>query len=177
MRRIELDLRDIHQLFNSMDPSPFREKDLDADAEEFIVGWAQEFPSAEPVSLVIHLKQPLDGGDTAASVEEAVRHYFSYRADLTRLELRRLLHVGRVSLAIGLAFLSGCLFISSLVGRSGATAAQITREGLTITGWVAMWRPMQVFLYDWWPIVRRGRIFDKMSRMKVEVLPRPGKSS
>ena len=35
--RIEIYLDRIEQLFNSMDPSPFHEKDLDRDAEEFIV--------------------------------------------------------------------------------------------------------------------------------------------
>ena len=42
--RIEIYLDRIEQLFNSMDPSPFHEKDLDRDAEEFIVSWAQEYP-------------------------------------------------------------------------------------------------------------------------------------
>ena len=40
-----------------MDPSPFHERDLDDDAEEFIVGWAQEFPRRDPVSLVVHVNQ------------------------------------------------------------------------------------------------------------------------
>ena len=35
--RIELRLRRIEQLFDSFDPAPFHEKDLDRDAEEFIV--------------------------------------------------------------------------------------------------------------------------------------------
>jgi hypothetical protein len=42
--RIEVFVDRIEQLFNSMDPSPFQERDLDDDAEEFIVSWAQEFP-------------------------------------------------------------------------------------------------------------------------------------
>ena len=54
---IRLKLRDVLQLFNSMDPSPFIEKDLDADAEEFIVSWAQEFPADDPVRLHIYLEQ------------------------------------------------------------------------------------------------------------------------
>jgi hypothetical protein len=37
---ISLQLRDTNQLFNSMDPSPFIEKDLDDDAKEFIVSRA-----------------------------------------------------------------------------------------------------------------------------------------
>src|SRR5439155_10099296 len=51
VHHIELNLRDINQLFNTMDPSPFHEKDLDHDAEEFILSWAQEFHRHEPVDL------------------------------------------------------------------------------------------------------------------------------
>jgi hypothetical protein len=40
-----------------MDPSPFQERDLDHDAEEFIVDWVREFPRRDPVSLVIHVNQ------------------------------------------------------------------------------------------------------------------------
>ena len=41
---IELSVQEVAQLFESLDPYPFREKDLDKDAEEFIVGWARELP-------------------------------------------------------------------------------------------------------------------------------------
>ena len=33
-----------------------------------------------------------------------------------------------------------------------------------------MWRPMQIYLYDWWPLRRRGRIFVKLSHMPVEAM-------
>ena len=55
--RIEISLREAGQLFNSMDPSPFHEKDLDHDAEEFIESRVSEYHREEPVSLVIHLQQ------------------------------------------------------------------------------------------------------------------------
>jgi hypothetical protein len=44
------------------------------------------------------------------------------------------------------------------------------RESLTIAGWVAMWRPMQTYLYDWWPVRRRSCIYTKLSHMPVEVI-------
>jgi hypothetical protein len=50
------------------------------------------------------------------------------------------------------------------------TWALVARESLTIAGWVAMWRPMQIYLYDWWPLLRRGWIYAKLSHMPVEVL-------
>ena len=54
------------------------------------------------------------------------------------------------------------------VGHLGVPAAALLREGLAIAGWVAMWRPIQIYLYDWWPLRRRGQIFEKMCRMPVE---------
>ena len=169
-RRIEIGLRDINQLFNTIDPSPFHEKDLDADAEEFIVSWAQEFSLRDPVVLVIHLNQMPDGEHPAPLVAQAVQHYFAYRAKLTRLEFRRLMKDGRQSLMIGSAFLVTCLTGSELLGGHAPGAMlTVVRESLTIAGWVAMWKPMEIYLYEWWPVRRRGKIYEKMSHMQVEV--------
>lgn len=155
-----------------MDPSPFHERDLDDDAEEFIVGWAQEFPRRDPVSLVVHVNQLPAHGDPQHLLETAVHNYFAYRAKLNRLEFRHLLKQGRATLIIGLAFLSACLITSQLLRRQAGTLPIVLREGLIIAGWVAMWRPMEIFLYEWWPLLRRGRLYEKLSRMHVETRKR-----
>lgn len=43
------------------------------------------------------------------------------------------------------------------------------KEGFTIAGWVAMWRPMQIFLYEWWPLLRRRSIYANLARASVHV--------
>jgi hypothetical protein len=168
---IKLKLRDMNQLFNSMDPSPFIEKDLDDDAEEFIVSWAREFPPDAPVKLRVHLDQwPAE--DPKGLIQLAVHNHFAHRAELTDLEFRGLMKQGRTSLLIGLSCLAACLVISKALLGDAGTWASILRESLTIAGWVAMWRPMQIYLYDWWPLRRRGRIYARLSRMPVEVVPK-----
>jgi hypothetical protein len=168
---IELNLREVHQLFNSMDPSPFNERDLDDDAEEFIVSWAQEYPTDAPLTLRVHLEQwPPE--DPSAPILEGIHNHFASRARLNRLEFKRLMKQGQFSLLIGLPFLVVCLLITrTLLLREGGAWAGVTRESLTIAGWVAMWRPMQIYLYDWWPIRRRGVIYAKLSQIPVEVIP------
>ena len=168
--RIEVFVDRIEQLFNSMDPSPFPEKDLDHDAEEFIISWAQEFPRKDPISLLIHVNELPVHPDVQRNVETSIHHYFAYRANINRLEFRHLLKEGRTSLIIGLAFLGACLVTSEvLLRRSVDTLAIVFRESLTIGGWVAMWHPMQIFLYEWWPLRRLGRLLEKLSRMHIEV--------
>jgi len=168
--RIELELHEPNQLFNSMDPSPFVDRDLDGDAEEFILNWAQEYSHREPLSLTIHLEH-MPAEDPTAWMAAAVHNFFAYRANLNRLAFRRLMDDGRTSLMVGLAFLAGCLAIRNLLlgGIAGAWAG-VLRESLTIAGWVAMWRPVQIYLHDWWPLWRRGRVLAKLSTMPVEVI-------
>jgi hypothetical protein len=168
--RIQLNLRDVNQLFNTMDPSPFNERDLDHDAEEFIVSWARELPLAEPVVLVIHLAALPREPDAQKMIQESIHHYFNYRLELSRREFRHLMHEGRKALVIGLLFLASCLTASKLLFSTDTSAlSSVGRESLTIAGWVAMWRPMEIYLYDWWPLLRHRKILQKLSRIPVEL--------
>lgn len=167
--RIELRLQDINQLFNSLDPSPFPEQELDADAEEFIVDWAQELPRDEPLLLIIHLaKAPAEGKDEHA-VTEAVQYYFNYRAERAAWKNRQLLREGWKDLGIGLVFLTFCLFSAQFLTRADGTLIAILRESLLIGGWVAMWRPMEIFLYERWPGKRRQALYQRLSNMQVRL--------
>jgi len=158
---LRLSLRNASQLFNSFDPSPFYEKDLDENAERFLVSWARELHPHADLRLTLYLKEPPDSPQPEGWLSQAIHHHFAERVRLTRAELKGLLRQGRASLAIGLAFLIAMEVLASV--SSGAL-----REGLTI-GWVAMWRPLQIYLYDWWPLWQKQRLFGRMSRMPVEL--------
>src|SRR5215831_5005157 len=168
--KIELNLSRFSQLYNSFDPSPFHERDLDQDAEEYIVSSAEEIPHQRPLSLVIYLPadQLPDAG--ASGLTETIHHYFAYRATHERRRLRLLFHDGRIALVTGVLFLFGCLLLRGLLHsiKDGAVPG-ILGEGLLIIGWVAMWRPLEIFLYEWVPISRRCRVFAKLSKMPVVV--------
>jgi hypothetical protein len=171
---IELHLAELQQIFNSLDPTPFRKRDVDPRAEEFIAGWAREISSEKPLGLLIHVDNRADATEEQiAIVQDAVRDYFAERAAVTRQQLRLLFRRGRTSLAIGLVFLAGSIVAGNIAAEmlEGTDFADIARESLLIGGWVAMWRPLEVFLYDWWPIRAEARLFDRLSAMTVRVVP------
>jgi hypothetical protein len=171
---IKLQLRDLAQLFNSMDPSPFHDRDLDADAEEFIMSWARELPPHHEIELLVHLPTAPAAGDRTADVERAVRHYFAERLEMKRREFRQLMRRGRASLLIGLTFLAACLFGSEMVGKVATRPlAAILSESLLIVGWVAMWRPLEIYLYDWWPLRDERRVLERLTRAQVRIVTPP----
>jgi hypothetical protein len=88
---IEIRIESIAQLFHSLDPSPFHEKDLDKDAEEFIVSWARELPSDIPLKIVVHLPGKQLALPEAKNIGPAITRFFSYRAQMIGLELKETL--------------------------------------------------------------------------------------
>ena len=168
---IEVHVAELTQLYNSIDPSPFHEKDLDDEAEEFIVDWAKESGPDKPLALLVHLDKPSVLADAGRIVRDAVHFFFRRRSDSSRRRLRELFRVGRKSLLIGLTFLTASVVAGNWVVTvlPHSTLAQLVRESLLIGGWVSMWRPLEVFLYDWWPIRNERRIFDRLANMPVRI--------
>src|SRR5262245_14956205 len=100
---IELKVRDVRDLFNTLDPAPFQRKDLTADAEEYIVGAAIELGTRHAVKMRVYLPEAELIAADAHGVIAAIHNYFSHRTRHTGRELRRLFRRGLISLAIALA--------------------------------------------------------------------------
>jgi hypothetical protein len=168
---IEIHVGELKQLFNSIDPSPFRNRDLDRDAEDFIVGWAKDLPGDVPLALVVDLDRDAGLPDEAAVLRDAIHEFFRQRAETYRRRLRELLRRGRRSLLIGLTVLAGAIALGDFLATILKTSriGEIMRESLTIGGWVSMWRPLEIFLYDWWPIRREAQLSDRLAAMPVRI--------
>jgi hypothetical protein len=113
---IEIRLREVRQLSDALDPSPFREKDLDASAEEYIVESVKEIPARAVSELLIHVDNPI-GLSEERIVQDAIHVHFARRARLLRRDLRRLLRRGLISLGIGVAFLMVVFILVQVLGR------------------------------------------------------------
>jgi hypothetical protein len=168
---LELHVAELRQLFNAMDPAPFRERDLDPNADTYIVEWASETRSDQPLALLVYVGGGAATPANASMLREAVHEHFRQRASSTRLRLRRLFRVGRVSLAVGLAFvaLAGALaeYLGGILTRG--TTSSFVSESLAIGAWVALWRPLEIFLYEWWPIRAEARLLDRLGEMDVQL--------
>jgi hypothetical protein len=169
---LDLYVSELAQLFDAMDLAPFRERDLDPKTDTYIVEWAQELPAGLSLHLVIHLGNPSATGLDAVMVGEAVHEYYAHRALATWRQLKKLFRLGRISLLIGVVFVGVAAGIGegviSLFARE--RYATLVHESVVIGAWVALWRPMEIFLYDWWPIRAEARLFERLSKLHVRVM-------
>src|SRR6266566_3329090 len=91
---IEVRVAELRQLFNAIDPSPFRERDLDPRAEEFIVDWAKDLPRDASLALVVDLDREAGLPNEAAVLRDAIHEFFGQRAQAYRRRLTRIAQGG-----------------------------------------------------------------------------------
>jgi hypothetical protein len=168
---IELRVERIAQLFHSLDPYPFRERDLDKDAEDYIVAWSRELDSKEPITIIVHVPEDEAQSKAASALPDAFAHFFAYRVDGFQRELKELFRVGRRSLAIGIIILAACLLSAHFLAKRmfDDPFKSLVEESLLLLGWVANWRPIEIFIYDWLPIVRKRNLYRRLAAAQVEV--------
>jgi len=168
---IEVRVRELGQMFNSLDPSPFTERDLDDDAEAHIVSWAREVDAQGPFRIVVHLPASEAEKGRERGLEAAIGNYFEYRTGMLERDLRDLFRVGRRSLGIGIGVLAVCIGLSQIVRAALPELAlgQLLAEGIMIFGWVANWRPAEILLYDIWAVRRRVDLYRRLADAQVEL--------
>jgi len=169
---IEIKLSSVMQLFNSFDPSPFHEKELDSVAERYIVETVKDFPQKTRFKMNIYLPPDIAGTDRAMKIPSAIQNHFEYKMLVAEKKFRSHFRHGRSTLLIGLTFLTLALLARQLVSAlENHIIAQLFADALLIFGWAAMWEPITVLLYELWPIIQQKKIFEKISKMEIEVLP------
>ena len=165
---IILELNDVDQLLIAPDSLFFGRRMLNADAEEIIIEDAAIAPANDQILLKIHL-----GNNEIRSRDEittAIHQHFTYRRKKSERQLKKILHLGWQSLLTSIIFFGLLVFLTFIIvkllpeGRVSLTF----RELLIILGWVALWRPADLLLYEWRPIKRDVNLFRKLEQCQVE---------
>jgi hypothetical protein len=163
---IELRLADGGLLFDPFDPPPSPKARLSSAASDRLLALAKLAPPTAPLRLVL---------DAPGADAETLRRAFALGAEDERKARAELFRTGRRALAIGLASLAFFLTLA-VHGREivpGLAMPKIVEEGLKIAAWVSLWKPAEIFLYDWLPFRRRQALYERLARGEITVAAGP----
>ncbi len=167
---IEVRVKTTQGLFDHRDPAPFREKDLDEDFVEYIYSALREFPLSTPIKIIIYIEEPETQTISSAAIREAIHAHFSYEISLRRRLMKQYWRRAQLFLLIGLSILALCLGISaSLPEPRVPGTASVVREGFIIFGWVSIWKPIEVILFDWYPPFEILRYYKKLCSTDIAI--------
>lgn len=167
---IDVRMHNWKQLFDSRDPAPFRDRDLDDDAAAYVFEAFEELGRHDGAKLVLHLAEGRAASLEPEAFRDAVHAHYENEQQLVRGRMRRVFRQARRALVIGVSFLALCTLLAhNLPSHTEGVAPAFAREGLTIFGWVALWRPIDLLLYSWWPLADQLEALAKLTRIPVEV--------
>jgi len=163
---IVVPLRDLSDLLNP-NPSPLVEGAVTPEAVSYILGKAKQVKG--PIRLVLML--PPRSKAQEADVRKAVTSHFRNAEKAEDANLRELFRYGCKALLIGLLIVATCLLLAWYFAPDDSSRPflRLMQESLIILGWVSMWRPIEIFLYEWLPLVRRRNLFTRLGNAEIKV--------
>lgn len=173
-RPIQVRVATVRDIFNPMDPTPLEERSLNPEVADWIEEWAEDLEKDKPITVEIYVADGQYAGREQAIVN-GLHNHFEYREWQEGRELRKLLRQGRFSLLIGVFAFAGFNAAARLIGTSGNPIIEVIHEGLAVLGWISMWKPLEILLFDWWPIRREQRACRRLAEAEVSFPAAPAK--
>lgn len=170
--QIDLQLESLQQLSSDLDPAPLARRDLDSSAEEYILDAARELPQDAKLCLNLWLPGEELALANAERVTRTVRYHFQWMHQRSRHKLREHLREANRSTILGLVFMVVCMLIVHSIESMAPPdhlMTSISAEGLMVIGWVALWRPVEMLLYDWWPLRREVKLTRRLAGLDVQL--------
>jgi hypothetical protein len=166
---VTIRLDNLDQLIERCPPSPFRKRRLREEAEKYLIEQVTALSGKSAVKLLIVL--PRTETLETNSVAEAIHEHFNFLRIEAEKRLAETRRFGWRTLGIALLFLAAAIAAVQLLKRylPAVTAISVITEGLTIFAWVALWRPGELLLYEWYPFTRDARLFRKLEESEIQL--------
>jgi len=147
----------------------YQKRFLNPDIEDYIIGKAKRARANERIVLKIEFLStgPVD----EAKVMIAIKKNFSNRKQESQTSLKQTLYHGRRSLIVALIFFAILFTLveisKGLFPQNGL--AKMLSESITILGWVALWRPAELLLYEWRPFKQNAKLFSRLEQSQIQI--------
>ncbi len=171
-REISLHLEDIHDLFTASQFEPFCENQMTVSGMDYLCSNLKSSRLTEPIRAAIFLPQDKIQPDLTEPLRRAISCYCHYQIERNQNELTSIRWQAIKAFQSGLIFLGVCLLISTL-SETAVFLPEWTRrlvgEGFLIVGWVSLWHPAELFLFEWWPYWREIHIYKRLIDMEIVI--------
>jgi hypothetical protein len=167
---IEIKVHSLDSLFDEHDPSPYMVRDLDNSIMEYIAGCVLEITPGLVGKLRFHSEDFFDLDKQDVFVK-SIKDFFLLKAHMEKVKIQQVFKRGFFSLMIGLTFLTSAIFASFTIhSASPEFWTAFLKEGLHLLGWVSMWTPISLFLYDWWEPFQDLKVYRRLSQVDIEIV-------
>ncbi len=169
---LTLRLDDLKHLFQAPELDPFNGQPHALSGLEQVINELKPRSLNRKVRLTLQLPPNQPVPYSIPQIQAAVACYCEARSGQLANDLVSVRWQGFKALQTGLVFLAACLLLSTLF--DGLTVLpeflrRVLGEGFLIVGWVSLWHPTELLLYEWWPVWRDKQLHERLKDMEIRI--------
>lgn len=172
MNDIKLQLERLDDLFNATAFSVDKLELNSGPGLEHVVAQLRLRGSQNAGRLVVRLTAEMVTPERREAAQRALRKFCLANAAKNYLEIKLIRHSGWQALRIGLVALAVLLGLSAGVERLQLLPPMLNNflsNGFIIIGWVVLWHPAEMLLYEWIAPYRLAKIYERIGGMEFEL--------
>lgn len=167
-----LKLDNIKHLFRDPEFDLFMPQTDSCSGIERIVNELKPTSLKDKVRTTISLPEHQLSENLEKLIIDALQRYCNDKIEKISNDIASLRGQGIRALRRGLLFLALCLIVSTLFDRIEHLPILVHRflnEGFLIAGWVSLWYPIELLLYEWSPLRRQKQIYEMIKDMEIKI--------
>lgn len=163
---IELHADTVDALFHPFDRSSLSRRTVATEADAYVVDRVADLPEDSRVSLRVLL--PSGEEARCGDVEEAFRRHYAACAARERRLLKRHFREAGFMLLKGAIFALILISVAkSIASISDSLLLGKIADGLSLIVWVSLWRPVDMLIYEWRPIMEEVKLRGRLARVNI----------
>lgn len=170
--RIEVQIDSLDELFAARTPS-FERPDAPSDSGvERAIKALRRAGRRAPTRLVVRLSTVTGAMPAEAAIVGAIRAFAQQRAAELRNEAALTRRTGRIALWIAIVLMALALGGSAALSTFQPLPRLLNTllvEGLIIAGWVVLWRPLDLLIFDSITPLVSARAHERLAAMEIRV--------
>lgn len=168
IQNIKVEISKLGQLITVDNANTYPGTGVDSDASEYLHNKADLIRLNHDVRLEVSI--PKISGEEKELATKVLHRFFDYKTQVAKKDLAHNFAQGITSIIFSVILVISCALIYILFKVLGASDGLMTLISsiLIIACWVAVWTPVEIFLFNWWPIRHEVRVYRKLSTMEVE---------
>ena len=167
---IDISLESINDLFNSFDKkTSFYKRELDQDFEDYLLASVREL---EGHNFIIRLEIENNYDKiTEEPIRNAIKTHFRFLYWKERKKITKVFMKFTLLSILGIALMAFYHQHTNFLVNFNSIPmySKLFIEGINIAGWVALWEAFACLIFDFIPIVRNRKIYEKISKAGIQI--------
>jgi hypothetical protein len=178
----EMEVEDLKELVVAPDQDPYSDRPMEYLGQSGMMRMMHlfrptHFRQKGSYRLILRMPSEKASQETVSQAKALIRKYATRMIEDNENRIIQIKRKGRRLLPYAIIILLMCMALGILFGleefvdQSKVLALAIS-EGFYIVGWIALWRPMDVLLFDPMEVRMENRLLRALMDMHIDVVPR-----